>query len=76
MHDVAVVGVADAVAGELPKAYVAADDDLDPDELLAWVAAWAAPYKKIRLVQRVPTIPRLARRQDPAPPAARRRGRC
>jgi acyl-CoA synthetase (AMP-forming)/AMP-acid ligase II len=60
VSDVAVVGVADAVAGELPKAFVVADDDLDPDELMAWVAARVAPYKKIRLVERVDAIPRSA----------------
>jgi acyl-coenzyme A synthetase/AMP-(fatty) acid ligase len=35
---------------------VAAGDDLDPDELMAWVA----PYKRIRAVQVVDAIPRSA----------------
>jgi acyl-CoA synthetase (AMP-forming)/AMP-acid ligase II len=58
VRDVAVVGVPDAVAGELPKAVVVADDDLDADELMAWVAERVAPYKKIRVVERVDAIPR------------------
>jgi acyl-CoA synthetase (AMP-forming)/AMP-acid ligase II len=58
VRDAAVVGIADPVAGELPKAYVVAGDDLDETELLDWVAERVAPYKKIRLVERVGEIPR------------------
>jgi acyl-coenzyme A synthetase/AMP-(fatty) acid ligase len=39
---------------------VAAGDDLDPDELMAWVAQRVAPYKRIRAVQVVDAIPRSA----------------
>jgi acyl-CoA synthetase (AMP-forming)/AMP-acid ligase II len=57
--DVAVIGVADEEAGELAKAYVvAAGDDLDADELMAWVAERVAPQKRIRLVERVEEIPK------------------
>jgi acyl-CoA synthetase (AMP-forming)/AMP-acid ligase II len=58
VRDVAVVGVADPVAGELPKAFVVADGDLVADELTAWVAERVAPHKKIRLVEQVDAIPR------------------
>ncbi len=56
--DVAVVGVADEEAGELPKAYVVARDGLDPEELIEWIAAQVSPQKRIRLVEVVEEIPR------------------
>jgi acyl-CoA synthetase (AMP-forming)/AMP-acid ligase II len=57
--DVAVIGVADEEAGELPKAYiVAADGDVDADGLMAWVAAQVAPQKRVRLVEVVEEIPK------------------
>jgi acyl-CoA synthetase (AMP-forming)/AMP-acid ligase II len=56
---VAVVGVPDEDAGELPKAYVvAAGDDFDPDELIAWVSERIAPQKRIRLVELTDEIPK------------------
>jgi acyl-CoA synthetase (AMP-forming)/AMP-acid ligase II len=58
VRDAAVVGVADPVAGELPKAFVVVDGELDADALMAWVAERVAPYKRIRVVERVDTIPR------------------
>ncbi len=59
--DVAVVGVPDEEAGELPKAYiVAAGDDLDPEELIAWVGERIAPQKRIRLVELTDEIPKSA----------------
>jgi acyl-CoA synthetase (AMP-forming)/AMP-acid ligase II len=56
--DAAVVGVPDAAAGELPKAFVVADGPVDPDRLMAWVAERVAPYKKIRAVEFVAAIPK------------------
>jgi acyl-CoA synthetase (AMP-forming)/AMP-acid ligase II len=56
---VAVVGVPDDEAGELPKAFVVpAGDGLDPAALTAWVAERVAPQKRIRLVEIVADIPR------------------
>jgi acyl-CoA synthetase (AMP-forming)/AMP-acid ligase II len=56
--DVAVVGVPDRDAGEVPKAFVVPAGDLDPQELLAWVSAQVAPYKRIRAIEVVETIPK------------------
>ncbi len=59
VQDVAVIGVADEEAGELPKAFVvAAIEDLDEDALMAWVAERVAPYKRVRLVERIEEIPK------------------
>jgi acyl-CoA synthetase (AMP-forming)/AMP-acid ligase II len=56
--DAAVVGRPDAVTGEAPVAAVVAREALDPDDLMAWVAARVAPYKRIRAVRFVDAIPR------------------
>jgi acyl-CoA synthetase (AMP-forming)/AMP-acid ligase II len=58
--DVAVIGVPDEEAGELPKAFVvpAAEEEIDPEELIAWVADRVAPQKRIRLVEITDEIPK------------------
>jgi acyl-CoA synthetase (AMP-forming)/AMP-acid ligase II len=57
--DVAVIGVPDEEAGELPKAYVvAAGDDLDTEALMAWIAEQVSPQKKIRIVELIDAIPK------------------
>ncbi|MDW3212382.1 MAG: AMP-binding protein [Ilumatobacteraceae bacterium] len=60
--DVAVIGVADVEAGELPKAYVVAQPgtDLTEDEVKAHVAEHLASYKHIRLVEFTDEIPKSA----------------
>jgi acyl-CoA synthetase (AMP-forming)/AMP-acid ligase II len=53
----AVVGAPDEEAGELPTAFVVANDELSDRELLAWVAERVAPYKRIRRVEWIDAIP-------------------
>jgi acyl-CoA synthetase (AMP-forming)/AMP-acid ligase II len=58
--DVAVIGIADDEAGELPKAYVVAQPgvELTAEELQAYVAEHVASYKRIRMVEFVDEIPK------------------
>jgi acyl-CoA synthetase (AMP-forming)/AMP-acid ligase II len=59
--DVAVVGVPDEEAGELPKAYVVpSGEQLDDEALLEWVAGQVSPQKRIRLVEVIDEIPKSA----------------
>ena len=48
----------DPEAGELPKAFVVTARPLPATDLMAWVADRVAPYKKIREVEFVTTVPR------------------
>jgi acyl-CoA synthetase (AMP-forming)/AMP-acid ligase II len=56
--DAAVVRHPDAEAGEVPKAYVVRRDTVSERELMDWVAAQVAPYKRVRLVEFTDSIPR------------------
>lgn len=57
--DAAVVPSPDDEAGEVPKAFVVArHDTVDSSEILAFVAARVAPYKKIRKIELIQQIPK------------------
>jgi acyl-CoA synthetase (AMP-forming)/AMP-acid ligase II len=56
--DAAVIPRPDDAHGEVPVALVVPRGDLDPDELIAWVAERVAPHKRLRAVRLVDAIPR------------------
>jgi acyl-CoA synthetase (AMP-forming)/AMP-acid ligase II len=56
--DAAVVGRPDEARGEIPVAVVVAREALEAEDLIAWVAARVAPYKRIRAVRFADAIPR------------------
>ncbi|SHN34707.1 AMP-binding protein [Cryptosporangium aurantiacum] len=56
VEDAAVIGVPHAEGGEAPKAFVVGTPT--EAELLSWVAERVAPYKRIRAVEFVDTIPK------------------
>jgi acyl-CoA synthetase (AMP-forming)/AMP-acid ligase II len=58
ISDVAVVGIPHPAAGEIPKAFIVVDGSIDVPDLLEWVAARVASYKKIRDVEIVDHIPK------------------
>ncbi|MHC0429998.1 4-coumarate--CoA ligase family protein [Streptomyces sp. O3] len=60
--DAAVIGVYDADGAEVPKAFVVRQPgvELSGDEVMAYVAERVAPYKKVRAVEFVESVPRAA----------------
>jgi acyl-CoA synthetase (AMP-forming)/AMP-acid ligase II len=56
--DAAVVARAHALHGEVPVAVVVAREEVDGDELMAWVAERVSPYKRLRAVRFTDAIPR------------------
>jgi acyl-CoA synthetase (AMP-forming)/AMP-acid ligase II len=56
--DVCVIGKPDEEAGEIPKAFIVLKAAAQPEEILAYVAGRVAPYKKIREIEFVDTIPK------------------
>ena len=60
--DAAVIGVVDAEGEEVPKAFVVkqAEHELSENEVMEFVAGQVAPYKKVRQVEFIETIPKSA----------------
>lgn len=56
--DAAVIPKSDPDAGEVPKAFLVAKGPVSAEEVLEFVAARVAPYKKIRYVEFVEQIPK------------------
>jgi acyl-CoA synthetase (AMP-forming)/AMP-acid ligase II len=56
--DAAVVGRPDEACGEVPVAAIVAREAIDTEDLMAWVAARVAPYKRVHAVRFVDAIPR------------------
>ena len=73
--DVAVIPSPDDEAGEVPKAFVVLKSEATAEELMAFVAAHVAPYKKVRRRGVRRADPEVALGQDPAPGAGRTRAR-
>jgi acyl-CoA synthetase (AMP-forming)/AMP-acid ligase II len=60
VRDAGVIGVPMDDGGESPKACVVAEDGLEADELIAYVAERVAPYKRVREVEFVEEVPKSA----------------
>jgi acyl-CoA synthetase (AMP-forming)/AMP-acid ligase II len=60
VREAAVVGIADDVRGEVPVAYVVADESLDLAELTEHCRRQLAPFKVPRTFVRVNALPRTA----------------
>jgi acyl-CoA synthetase (AMP-forming)/AMP-acid ligase II len=56
--DAAVVRSRDALAGEVPKAFVVLRAPASAEELMAWVASRVASYKRVRQVEFTDRIPK------------------
>jgi acyl-CoA synthetase (AMP-forming)/AMP-acid ligase II len=56
--DAAVVRTPDEEAGEVPKAFVVAKEELSAQEVMDYVAKRVAPHKKVRVVEFVDEIPK------------------
>ncbi|MBI1396354.1 MAG: AMP-binding protein [Betaproteobacteria bacterium] len=56
--DAAVIPSPDEETGEVPKAFVVLKSPVEPSAILDFVAGHVAPYKKIRLIEVVESIPK------------------
>ena len=60
VREAAVIGLADPARGEVPVAYVVADEAFDPAAALAHLRRQLASFKIPRGITRVPALPRTA----------------
>src|SRR3954451_8008506 len=60
VKDAGVIGVRGGDGEEIPKACVVCEEDLDGDELMAYVAERVAPYKRVREIEFVDEVPKSA----------------
>lgn len=69
LADAAVIGVHDSDGEEVPKAFVVLqpEAELHADAIMSYVARRVAPYKKVRHVQFIDTVPRVGIRKDSVP---------
>ena len=58
--DAAVIPSPDDEAGEVPKAFVVLKGEASADDLMAFIAARVAPYKKVRRLEFIDQIPKSA----------------
>ena len=56
--DAGVIPIPDSEAGEVPKAYIVVHGETDAETLMAFVAERVAPYKKLRAVEFVESLPK------------------
>jgi len=56
--DCAVIPMADAEAGEVPKAFIVMRHDVSSEELMEYVAGIVASFKKVRCVEFIAKIPK------------------
>ncbi|HET6317281.1 MAG TPA: AMP-binding protein, partial [Chloroflexota bacterium] len=60
VSDAAVIPSPDEEAGEVPKAFIVVKQPTPAEDIMAFVAAKVAPYKKIRKLQFIDAIPKSA----------------
>jgi acyl-CoA synthetase (AMP-forming)/AMP-acid ligase II len=60
VKDAGVIGVPNEEGEEVPKACVVAEDGLEAEELIAFVAERVSPYKRIREIEFVDEVPKSA----------------
>ena len=58
--DAAVIPLKDDESGEVPKAFIVRRGELTMDEVIQFVHARVAPYKRVRCVEFVDAIPKSA----------------